>query len=86
MREKCRLVESSKEEETENSKKDSTSGRIIEETSLNEEDEVFLKASYEKDDYEVTKSSYKRLFKISAKLVEENDRIKKRNLDLKQHA
>lgn len=48
----------------------------IGESSSNKENEVFLKASYEEDDYEVTNPSYKQLFKISPKLIEENDRTK----------
>lgn len=44
-----------------------------------------MKASDEEDDYEVTKPSYKQLFVISVKLVEENYRIKKCNLDLKEY-
>lgn len=58
-------------------KDESTSERTIEESSLNEEDEVYLKTSHEENDYEVTKSSYKQLFKTSAKLIEENDKVKK---------
>lgn len=37
----------------------STSGRNIEKPSFDEEDEVCVKASYEEDDVEVTKLSYK---------------------------
>lgn len=59
-------------------------GRDEEESSSNKEDEDLLKESYEEDDCKVTKPSYKELFKISVKLVEENDRIKKHNLDLKE--
>lgn len=44
-----------------------------------------LESIYEEDDYEVTKLCYKQLFKISAKLIEENDKIKKYNLNLKEY-
>lgn len=51
----------------------------------NKEYEVCFKLYHKEDDHEVTKSSYKQLFQISAKLIEENDNIIKRNLDLKYH-
>lgn len=41
--------------------------------------------SYEEDDHEVINLSYKKLFKISVNLIEENDKINKRNLDLKDY-
>lgn len=63
----------------------STSGRNIEEPYSNKEVDVFLKASYEEDDVEVTKPSYKQLFRISAKLVKENDKLRKYNLNLKEY-
>lgn len=40
------------------------------------EDEVCLKLFYEEDDHEVTMLSYKNMFKISEKLIKENDDIK----------
>lgn len=40
-------------------RKDINLRRAIKESSSNKEDEVFLKASYEEDDVEVTKPSYK---------------------------
>lgn len=68
------------ENESSTNEKESTSGRTIKESSSNKEVEVCLKASYEEDDYEVTKPSYKQLFKINVKYIEENDISKKRNL------
>lgn len=59
--------------------------RTLEESSSNEEDKACLKSSHKKDDYEVTKPSSKQLFKISNKLIEENDNINKHNLDLKEY-
>lgn len=44
-----------------------------------------MKPSHEKDDHEVTKLSYNKLFKLSAKSIEENDNIKKHNLDFKDY-
>lgn len=38
----------------------------------NKEDEIFLKASHKKDTCEVTKLSYKHMFKLNVKLIEEN--------------
>lgn len=60
-------------------------GRTIKESSSNEEDEVFLKASFEEDEVEVTKQSNTQIFKISAKFVEENYKLKKLNLDFKEY-
>lgn len=44
-----------------------------------------MKISYEKDEHEVTKLSYKQMFKLSAKLIKKNDSIKKRKIDLKHY-
>lgn len=44
-----------------------------------------MKVSYEDDNHELTKLSYKKLFKLSIELIKENDDIKNRNLDLKNH-
>lgn len=41
--------------------------------------------SHEEDDNEVTKLSYNQLFKLSTKIIYENDDIKKENLDLKDY-
>lgn len=60
-------------------------GITFKESSSNEEVEVCLKVLHEKDDHEVTKLSYKMLFKLSDNLIEENDKIKKCNLDLKDY-
>lgn len=47
----------------------STWRRTIKESSSNEEDKVFLKASYKEDIVKAIKPSYKHLFKISTKLI-----------------
>lgn len=77
------IFEKRRENKTSINEEESISGRTLEESSSNEEDEVCLKSSDKEDDHEVTKLSYKQLFKLSVKLIKENDNIKKRNLDLK---
>lgn len=53
---------------------------------MEEEDEhVCLKVSHIEDDCEVTKLSYKQLFKLNAKLIKEHDKIEKGNVDLKDY-
>lgn len=59
--------------------------RTIEESSSNKEDKVYLRASYEEDDCKITKPSYKKLFNINTKLVEENNKLIKHNLDIKEY-
>ena len=44
-----------------------------------------MKVSNEEDNFEVTTLSYKQLFKLSAKLIEEHDKIEKSNLDPKDY-
>lgn len=44
-----------------------------------------MKASHEEDEREVTKLSYKKFFKLSAKLIEENDNFKEHNIDLRYY-
>lgn len=60
-------------------------GRTLEESSSNEKNKLELEVYHEEDDYKVTKPSYKKLFKISNNLIEENDNIKKRDLELKEY-
>lgn len=58
----------------------------IKESSSNKEDGVFLEASYEEDTIEVTKPSYKQLFKMNTELVKENDKHRECNLVLKENS
>ena len=44
-----------------------------------------MKTSHEEDYRKVTKLWYKQLFKLITKLIEENDKIKKCNLNLKDY-
>lgn len=74
-----------KENKTSTNSQESASGRTFKGSSSNKEDEVCLKVSHEEDDPEVTMLSYKKLFKLSAKLIQENDNIKNHKLDLKDY-
>lgn len=62
----------------------STSGRNMKQLSSNEENEIFLKASYEEDTTKVTKSFYEQLFKMGSQLVKENDKLKEHDLVIKE--
>lgn len=53
-----------------NSQQTTSKNQPLVESSSNEEDEIFLKAFHEETDYEVTKLSYKQLFKLSTNLIE----------------
>lgn len=64
---------------------ESTSSITFKEYSSIKEDEVCLKTSHKEDDYQVTNFSYTQLFKLSIKLIYENDKIKNHNLDLKDY-
>lgn len=44
-----------------------------------------MKVSHREDDHEVTKISYKKVFKLSDKFIKENDKIKNLNLYLKDY-
>lgn len=46
---------------------------------------VCLKVSNKEDGCEVTTLSYKKLFKLNTKLIEEHDKIEKSNLYLKDY-
>lgn len=59
--------------------------RTFKDFSSNKGNDVCLKICHEEDDHEVTKLSYKQLFKLSSKLIEKNDKIKKYNLYLKDY-
>lgn len=50
-----------------------------------EDGHVYLKVSIEEDDCEVTTLTYKQLVKLNTKLIEERDKLKKNNLEIKEY-
>lgn len=56
----------------------------MKESSSNEEDETCLKTSYEEETILGFKPSYAHLFRMSDRLVEENEKLRKCTLGIKE--